>query len=81
MHSKQGATAAHDFAQAYKKFLGLPMSAKWKRHIAFSRVFSHGVATAIFMSQNNETIAMLLSQTQYYRSWTLFLCKHFLWFQ
>ena len=45
------------------------------------RVFSHEVMAAILVSQNNETAAMLVSQTNPVWSLTLFLCKRLLLLQ
>ena len=46
----------------------------------FYRVFSHDVTAAILVSQNNETAAMLLSQTSPVGVELRFLCKRFLLF-
>ena len=45
------------------------------------RVFSQDVTAAILVSQNNETAAMLVSQTSPVGVELFFLCKRFLLFQ
>ena len=72
-------------SQRSKMLLFLTTNMHARRDVTYEPAIErfHDVTMAILVSQNNETVAMLVFQTSPHScgSWTFFLCKNFLLFR